>query len=413
MEEKKLKIVLVVPPSRKDFYSQLSELENAEVYILWYVKKKADNAQPLGFIVGQYYWSDYRTPYSFLRKVKPDRIVFFEMIDLRQIALIISARSLKIPTFYLEHGAAGDKQTTLKRFNEVSFLKHKLPRLFRRFISDLPDIFSSKIFYYSVYKKFDSFRSYLKYLLLPVQILRAAPKKVLRKNIFRERVPDHLIVFSQINFEVVQLYTGIKKEDAFLTGLPFFDKYFSPSAVVHDYVVYIEHPYLEGNLLGWTPVHHKQIADELFEFAEKNKVKLYIKLHPVSNNSNWQSYSYNKEYVEIIQHGDFTQLYLEAKLILGFSSSLITGLLCAKKNIVLLGWHPEPGIFGNDFSKTGLCHVSFSPSELNTKYQYWVNHNLAQENEIAYNEFLTNCNYPFDGKATERVLKIITEHEVS
>ena len=169
---------------------------------------------------------------------------------------------------------------------------------------------------------------------------------------------------------------------------------------------------MESNILDWTPEHHKRIAKTLFEFAEKNKLKLYIKLHPFSKRSNWENYEFDKSYVEIIQDGDFAQLYLQARLILGFSSSLITGLLCAKKNIVLLGWHPQPGIFGVDFSQTGLCHTSFSPTDLLEKYTDWVSRNLAVENATAYDDFLLKCNYPFDGKATERVLKIITEHEV-
>ncbi len=409
-----MKLLLVVDPSRKDFYEQLSKLNNAELFILWFVKEKnADGVEIPGFIKGLYFWSDYLTPYHLLKKLLPDRIVFFEMIDLRQIALIVAARSKKIPTFYLEHGAAGDINTFIKRQNEVQFFRDKLPRLLKRLSKNIIDIFSSKIFYYSVYKRFNSPRSYFQYLFLPLKSLIASPKKVLQNNIFRERVPDYPIVFSHINFEVIQLYTGIKKEEAYLTGLPFFDKYYSSRPVIADHVVYIEHPYLESNILDWTPEHHKKVADTLFEFANKNKVKLFLKLHPVSKRANWEKYNLDSEYVEIIQEGDFTQLYLEAKLILGFSSSLITGLLCAKKNIVLLGWHPEPSIFGVDFSKTGLCHVSMSPTDLEKKYYYWISHNLAIENETAYQEFLQRCNYPFDGKATERVLKIITNNEAS
>jgi hypothetical protein len=176
--------------------------------------------------------------------------------------------------------------------------------------------------------------------------------------------------------------------------------------------VYIEHPYLEYGLLGWHKEHHRQVVQELNDFAVAQKIKLYIKLHPFSALSNWSDYSINNEYVKILQGGDFTQLYLDAKLILAFSSSLVTGLLCAKKNIVLLGWHPEPRIFGTDFSKMGLCHASLLISDLQVKFSEWVNDNLAEKNEAAYEEFLRKCNYPFDGKATERVIEAIVGHEV-
>ena len=93
---------------------------------------------------------------------------------------------------------------------------------------------------------------------------------------------------------------------------------------------------------------------------------------------------------------------------MGFSSSLLTGFLCAKKNIALLGWHPKPQIFGVDFSKTGLCHQSISLSDLHTKFQFWVNNNLTIINNNEYAAYLKRFNYPFDGMATERVIASIT-----
>ena len=413
MSGKNLKILLIVPPNRKDFYSQLEKITRADIYILWYVgKKDSKTDELLPFIKGQYYWRDYLTPYKLLRKIKPERIIFFEIIDLRQIALIIAARSMRVITFYLEHGAAGDRESAIQRWNETSFLKSKLPQLALRFTKNFTDIISAKLFYYSVHKKFYSVSSYFKFFLLPFKMLGTSPNKVLSQNLFRERVPDYAIVFSQKNLEAFELYTGITKKDVFLTGIPFFDEYYRSKPAVLDHVVYIEHPYLEYGLLGWTKEHHRLVAQALNEFAVVQKIKLYIKLHPFSDRSNWSDYSINNEYVEILQQGDFAQLYLDAKLVLGFSSSLVTGLLCAKKNIVLLGWHPQPHIFGTDFSKTGLCHVSFSMSDLQKKFAEWANNNLAEKNEAAYEEFLNKSNNPFDGKATERVIEAIVCHEI-
>ena len=413
MPSKNLKILLIVPPNRKDFYDQLTQIINADMYILWHVRKKDSEAdEVLPFVKGQYYWADYMTPYILFKKIKPDKIVFFEIIDLRQIALIIAARSKNIKTLYLEHGAANHRETAIKRWGDKSFLKNRLPQLGSRFAKRFSDILSSKIFYYSVYKKFNSARSYIKFLFLPFKMLGASPNKILSKNLFRERVPDRAIVFSEINFEAFELYTGIDKRDALLTGIPFFDKYYRNKPAELNYIVYIEHPYLEFGLLDWNKEHHKKIANALNDFATTQKMKLYIKLHPFSKKSNWSDYLLNTEYVQIVQEGNFEQLYLDAKLILGFSSSLITGLLCAKKNIVNLGWHPVPQVFGVDFSKTGLCHISFSVDELETKFEYWKCHNLARENETLYEKYLKRYNYPFDGKATDRVIETIVGNEV-
>jgi hypothetical protein len=410
----KVKVLLVVPPQRVDFYSYLSEYTDAEYYILYYVRRNDSQDYRLPeFIRGEYFWSDYSTPYSLLDSLKPDRIVFFEIIDLRQIALIVAAHARKIRSLYLEHGAAGDKETALQRWNSSNFLKDKLPYLVKRFRKDFVDIVKSKIFYYSVFKGFNSSRSYWQYISLPFKMLKSTPNKTLSRNIFQERIPDMAIVFNEINFEEFEAYTGISRKDAHFTGVPFFDKYYRNEVLVKSHVVYIEHPYLEQGLLDWDSGHHEKIARALGDFAKKEKQQLFIKLHPFSDKTVWDNYSFlNNGYVKVLQAGNFDELYLEAKMIMGFSSSLLTGLICAKKNIVLLGWHPSPVIFGVDFSKTGLCHISFSPNELYSDFDKWKSHNLTLENQAAYSEFLSRFNSPFDGKATKRVLKTIIEHEI-
>jgi hypothetical protein len=353
------------------------------------------------------FWNDFYTPEQLLLKTKADKVIFFEIIDLRQIALIVTAKKLGITTFYLEHGAAGDKNTAISRWNEITILKHKLPYFLKRIRSSFFDVFRSKLFYYSVRGRFESWKSYLKYLKLPFLMLTAAPNKVLAHCIFKERVPRYSIVFNRVNFEQYQVYTGISEGDAIFTGVPFFDKFYTDNRDEKDYVVFIDHPYLEERLLEWTREHHEKIAKALFQFAAERKIKVYIKLHPISNMDTWKAYRFNNEYVEIIQKGDFTSLYMNSKLILGFSSSLLNGFLCAKKNVVLLGWHPAPQIFGNDFSKSGLCHSSVDIADLSEQYSFWISDNKCTSGQSAYDSFLKQCNYPFDGKATQRVLDAI------
>lgn len=405
-----MRLIFVVPPDRFDFYNYLSALNNHELILLWHVNK-ADMKFSLDQLPLKFsrviFWTDFATPKQLLSQIKPDRIIFFEIIDQRQIALIVTAKSLRIPTFYLEHGAAGNKETVIAQMEGSTFRKDKLPYLLKRVSTLSVDILKSKLFYFSVFHGFHSFRAYLKYLKLPILMLQGSSNKVLSKCKFRERVPDRSIVFSNANFEQHKLYTHIDLKDADLTGVPFFDRYFTCSPVENDHIVYIDHPYLEENLLGWDNEHHQNIAETLFRFAEKNRRKIFIKLHPRSKIDIWNGYLFNKKYVQILQHGDFTDLYLTSKLILGFSSSLVNGFICAKKNVVLLGWHPQPQIIGPDFSKTGLCHYSPRAEELMEKFDYWMKNNLAAENPELHAKFLLEFNYPFDGKATERVIQTI------
>ena len=116
METKKEKILLIVPPLRQDFYKYLEQSPNVDFYILFFVKERdALGVQLPPFIKGQYFWSDYQTPKELLEKINPTKLVFFEIIDQRQISLIVTANHFNYPTFYLEHGAAGDRETARQR----------------------------------------------------------------------------------------------------------------------------------------------------------------------------------------------------------------------------------------------------------------------------------------------------------
>lgn len=409
-----MRILVIVPPERLDFYNYLENDTTNDYLLLWHeTKEELKEARPSipDLFKETYYWSRFATATALIKKIRPDKIIFFEIIDQRQIALIICAGEKKITTFYLEHGAAGSREAAIERFQIQGFVnKQRFPYLLKRIGTSLFKVVQSKFFFYSNLKGFNSLKSRFKYYLLPFVMLRHTPNKTLHTFIFRERVPKFSIVFNKVNFEEYQLITGIGEDEALFTGLPFYDKYFlSPGHTNGDHIVYIEHPYLEEKLLNWNEEHHRFIAQSLQQFANTNKQLVYIKLHPRSDMSRWIKWNIEGEFVKIIKQGDFTDLYLSSKLILGYSSSLINGFLCARKNIVLLGWHPEPRIFGNNFSDTGLCHSSLSPDDLETKFEYWVTHNQAENEPDKYNRYLKDYNYPFDGKATERVLKVIQD----
>ncbi len=415
MKTEKIKILLIVPPARHDFYNYLEQTPNADFYILFFVtEKESQGVQLPSFIKGQYYWSDYQTPKDLLEKINPLKIVFFEILDQRQISLIVAANYYSYTTFYLEHGAAGDKETARQR-SEVGKLKHvffnRIPNVANKLTISFSDAFLVKKFYFSNLHLLKGV-SKKKYAKLPLLMLSKKPNKALMLCIFPERIPQKCILFNHTNFEEFQLYTGVNEERVTMDGVPFFDKYYTDQNDISGPIVYIEQPLLEEEVCGWTPNHHQKIAFALKNFAEQLKEKIIVKLHPRSRKQIWDSYSLKSEYIDIVTNGDYTDMYLKSKLILGYASSLINGFVCAKKNVVLLGWHPEPHVFGADFSKYSLCHLSLNINDLKLKFEYWINNNQAEINENRHEAFLREFNYPFDGKATERVIKTITEYDV-
>jgi hypothetical protein len=404
-----MRILIITCPKRIDLYNYLKDDRGNMFEVLWYenINEFKKHETELHELFGkQYFWNDYFTPLKLLLSIKPERIIFTEIIDQREIALIVAAKYYNIPTFYLEHGSAGDKETAIKRqyFSKTDKLIRFKNVIFKRILTSFIHTLRVKIFYYSNIFLLNNFRSFYRYCKLPFLMLWHLPNKALSLCIFKERVPKYSIVFNQLNFEEFQLYTGISKEEALFTGIPFFDQYFQSTPISEDHILYIEHPMLESNLLEWDINHHNKIADTLLNFAIKRKVKLYVKLHPISDISLWEKYKNVSPFFEIIQYGDYMKLYLSSKLIIGYSSSLITGLLCAKKNIVNIGWHPTPQIFGVNFSKYNICHHSLNIEDLESSFDYWILNNLAELNENDYKSFINKFNYPFDGKATERVI---------
>lgn len=404
-----MRILVIVPPERRDFYSYLEEDKENEYVLLWHESEKKFRVSEIEappFFNCIFFWNQFLTPHRLIKRIKPDKIVFFEIIDLRQIALIVAANSINLPTIFIDHGAAGDRETAIKRWDEEIHVKNIKSYLVKRFITDFRNIVAAKIFYYSVFK-FESIKSWIKYVLLPLKMLKNLPNKVLSHSVFTERNPRTAIIFSHANFEEFDLYTKIKISNVKITGVPDFDKYFLKDAKKEQHIVFIDHPYLEEQLMGWDLEHHHKVALALFNFANKFTRKVYVKLHPRSNINYWEPFKQKNSYLEIVQHGDFIETYLTSSLIIGFSSSLLTGLICARKNIVNIGWHPLPQMFGVDFSATGLCHQSIDINDLDVKLTYWENNNLSIRNEEKYQDFLREYNYPFDGKATQRVLEAI------
>ena len=258
---------MVVQPGRLDYYSHLAAAKDVEWILLWYEKpsqmkeKLSEIPFPFKEVI---FWGDYRTPAGLLKKVKPDRILFYEIIDLRQIALIVTAGARKVPTYYSDHGAAGDKEATIKFIQSRTFKNHTLPYLLDRFKNNLLDIVKSKLFFFSVIKGFRSSRSYFKYLLLPFKMLRRSSHEVLLDSKFSERIPAVPMVFNEPNYEDFESYTGATREQVFFPGVPFFDKYYRETLTTGDYLVYIEHPYYEEKLANWTLEHHQMVAHKVF-----------------------------------------------------------------------------------------------------------------------------------------------------
>lgn len=78
-----MRILVVVQPDRKDFYSYPQEDQENEYLLLWYESKRSVDAAAVAanpFFRENFYWDQFITPNQLLKKIKPDKIVFLRSL---------------------------------------------------------------------------------------------------------------------------------------------------------------------------------------------------------------------------------------------------------------------------------------------------------------------------------------------
>jgi hypothetical protein len=286
-------------------------------------------------------------------------------------------------------------------------IKKRLRYYGTRLVTSVGRIIRNRIFYYSQLVNIKSFRQLFCFIATPVYFKLFTPIHALSKLRYGLRTPQYALLFSRNNIAPFLIYNDIDRKHILTGGVPFFDKYFGKSESCEKHLFFIEHPYLEERILGWDNDFHERLAKSLEKFAIQHDLMIYIKLHPRSSINNWKRYNLNVDHITIYQFEEVTGIMLSANLILGYSSTLLNAMIGCRKNIVLLGWHPNPQIFGDDISLSGLCHKSMYMEELFEKYYFWKSHNLIYNNSDKYNSYIHEYNEPFDGKATERLFHAI------
>lgn len=404
------RILFVAPPDRPDFYRYLEQDASNEYHQIWFdtpAEMAESGCATPGFVRQTHFWGDHATPARLLRAVRPDKVVLMEIIDLHQVALVAAARRMGIPTLFLDHGAAGDREAYLNRIqSERTFLSRKLLGLLRR-PSRLWSFLKTRFFYLSAASACSP-ASRPAYLLLSLRLSVRPVMQVLRSTRFPERNPAQFILFSEANADQYRICFDFDDQSIHRTGVPDFDRYFRPNKLeASQHLVFIDHPYLEFGLFRWTEEHHEKLARTLERVGRAHGCVVNVKLHPTSDLSRWESYQLDPRHVRILRAGDFDDIYLSARLILGFASSMLTGFLCARKNVVLVDWHPSPLLVRSNFSSYDICHVSTELHQAEDAIPLWASRNRCEENAEGYEAFLARYNTPFDGRAAGRILGVL------
>jgi len=263
-----MKILIIADPARLDYFDFITSADSSikKWELIWDYKysersEKKDlltlaNDKPISI----HYWSDFFTPYELIRKINPDKIVFFEIIDLWQIPLVIAARKKGVSTFFIEHGVGNSVEQVINRFKERLSFKTSIKKYGTKIIWYGIRVLRNRIFYFSQMFNLNSFNSFFKYIFLPINLKRYTPIECLSKNLFKERTPEYAILFNRNNVAPFLIYNVIEERRIITNGVPFFDKNYRAKTLEENHIFFVEHPYLEEGILAWDDLFHEKIA---------------------------------------------------------------------------------------------------------------------------------------------------------
>ena len=279
------------------------------------------------------FWSEYTSPYQILDELKVSQILFSDVESFHQTALVIAARNRKIKSFVLEHGLRGDfeidlqiqlyyqrknKKLLSENTNEVdnSLLQHQSFKTLKFYLSSI---------------RLQNFGSILWILIFIFYRKKYGLTYGLYKLKKKFRWADTYLNFTELNATYIQARDGVPKDRFRMTGNASFDGFFqmamhfTPSVSVR-YLLLIDSPFVEAAIFGMTPLKKNEFIIKLNDFAISKGLKLYIKLHPLSFNSDY--YFKNANIIYYKNH-DINILILEsaACVYMHLSSLMPLGIL--------------------------------------------------------------------------------------
>lgn len=415
-EQARQRILLVGDYNRSDFLHVAKLLHaEADFFFIEHVNKtyiRNDECFKWGTVL---YWKDYNNAYGLLKKIKPQKVIFYFIESYNHVALNVACKVHRIPTYHLEHGLRfsvsfyrdvhesrkGQEKKPVKQkagFNiKQAFDKYRNRRFFQNTIVESPVAEGRFLQQY--------------YAIRSTHNIYDTTKKV--KNPLRW--PDVFLSFSPVIFkfhkELEDLPDGYPVR---YTGIPVFDHFFSWKNLTKSgsNVLFIDQPLYEQNLFGWTSAYRAQFLKSLAQTIVATGKKLYIKPHPLND---IQSYSALNPFngIEYVTD-DWAAVVPDIDTVIGFSSTLLLPFMAMQHiGCLTMEVHPQHGAVPYSYFllDSGVCHAVASFEELKAKLEKrgeWY----SRQRDFKEN-FIENWMYKFDGKSSERLRSILMADEVA
>lgn len=397
-----MKAFLVVGDyNRQDFIAPFYNLPSTiKLYFIEHLDstyvKKADFPANTEVI----FWKDYSDAYQLLNQLRIEKIFFFFIEAYNHVALRAAADELGIKTVHVEHGL---------RFNvpapriAVINKKNSLPEVglknrLRNFTFYLNTILKSK-------------RENLVQLIKFYLIRRQGIDKIYHPAVRKVITPDIFISFSSEVFKHHVNKLNLSTFDVIYTGIPQFDHLVTLvcNEKLNPNIVFIDQPFVEQGILGWTDEHRGRLLGEIIRICKKQGRKFLCKIHPASSADFWGTFAKaNSDTVEILDDNSFKEAIVNNYLILGFCSTLHLPLVSLPHTVLLcLEIHPIDVIVQPSSILTE-AGVATSITSFNEIEKFLVLAEEEHKKQKAFKaEFTKKYLYKADGHSSERFVEAI------
>ena len=405
---KQTKILVIGDFNRNDFLLPFAVAKDSvSLYFLEYLSKD----QIINSTYKKYgkaiFWKDFTSAYDLLEKIKPAKVFFYFIESYNHVAINAACKEAGIPTYHLEHGVRN-----YEVYHRVSKEKNKTKTPFTKRLNPvtISRKYKNRRFFNNTLKK--SSQS-LKSALQDFYEVRSAHSIVdaFKINTSRYRIADHYISFSPEIFKFHQINDHLPEDyPVTYVGVPGFDRFADLNATseINNNLLFIDQPMPEIGELGWDQDYRKQLISQINNaILVPLKMKMFIKTHPLSDLKVWNQIArYNSQIELITDEEEFEKLITKNRIVLGFNSTLLLPLI-ALKHTVSFSWvsHPKQGNQSQFLTDSNAIDPVDSVESLLIKLE---NLDLVWKKQSEHKlAFTQKWLYAFDGKASERLTKLI------
>lgn len=398
---KRTRVLLNWDTSRKDLLEPFIELKDEIEFIIVWGEFEDVRFHPFR----QVFFGDYKSPYAMLDAIKPDKVVFFNINTFPGVALNLAAKNRGIPTFVMHHGIHhADNLEINRQYESQGFHKPRKivsnSSVLRFYLSSIRPRNLSQVF-----------------PMLRYAWVRQRRDRVLanEKCVFEGRLPTRYINLSPHNAIITKKIDHIEGDDRFIyIGHPFFDRILRelnalknrPTAAER-YFLLVDFANREQNFAfrQMTAEGKKKFYQRLSAFARSKGCRLKIKLHPFGYDS---PYNYRDDNIDLVKDADMAELIHNAEQCFSFFSTLIIPIIYHKGfcNIFFMGSDRNMQQELVDLGVARKLTVDNFEEEMEMIVQHTLTHNEG------YQAFIEMFLYITDGKATQRLSKVLTSNEV-